>query len=108
MRMIKEDKATSDKLMESGFVSGTMVNFLFEKLLIAESKTNTKFNELFVDVTMGNIQFLKFDISSRGMLSYMIAAPGHAKKPAILRSKQGVERRSSSGSLKLDKLGFQP
>jgi hypothetical protein len=37
-----------------------------------------------------------------------VSNPRKSAKKATLRSKQGVERRSSSGKLKLDKLGFQP
>ena len=86
-----------------------MLNFLFEKVLVDESKKDSKYNELFVEATSGNVLFFKFDISNRGILQYKIEDPKTAAKKAILRSKQGVERRSSStGRLKLDKLGFQP
>lgn len=109
LKMIKGDKAAYDRYNETkGVVSGTMVNYLFEKLLINESKKDPNYNQLFLDVTNGNVYFLKFDLSKSGLFSFEVADPAKAKKPAILRSKQGVERRSSKGSLKLDKLGFQP
>lgn len=109
LKMIKNDKAAYDRYNETnGVVSGTMVNYLYEKLLIQESKNDPSYNELFLDVTVGNVYFLKFDLSKTGIFTFEVADPAKAKKPAILRSKQGVERRSSKGSLKLDKLGFQP
>jgi hypothetical protein len=109
LKMIKQDKAAYDRYNETkGVVSGTMVNYLYEKLLIQQSKEDPKFNELFLDVTTGNVYFLKFDLSKTGVVAFEVSDSSKAKKLATLRSKQGVERRSSSGSLKLDKLGFQP
>lgn len=108
LKMIKNDDAAYNRYNETGVVSGTMVNYLYEKLLIKESKDDERYNELFLDVTSGSVYFLKFDLSKSGIITFEVSDPEKAKKPAILRSKQGVERRSSKGSLKLDKLGFQP
>lgn len=109
LKMIKTDKAAYDRYNETNaVVSGTMVNYLYEKLLIQESKKDPDYNQLFLDVTSGNVYFLKFDLNSRGVFTFEVSDPAKAKKPASLRSKQGVERRSSRGTLKLDKLGFQP
>lgn len=108
MEMISSDEAAKQNLLKNGFVSGTVVNFLFEKILIDISKQDETFHELFLDVTTGNVKFLKFGLTNSGVFSVILEDPKKATKKAILRSKQGVERRSSSGSLKLDKLGFQP
>jgi hypothetical protein len=106
--MINSDEATKQNLLINGFVSGTAVNFLFEKILINISKQDDTFHELFLDVTIGNVKFLKFGLTNSGVFSVVVNDPKKAAKKAVLRSKQGVERRSSKGSLKLDKLGFQP
>jgi hypothetical protein len=108
MNLIKSDASASEKFKETGEVSGTMINFLFEKQLVQESVADTRYDELFLDVTNGNISFLKFDLNSKGKIHYYIESAKNRVKKAKLRSKQGVERRSSKGSLKLDKLGFQP
>lgn len=108
MEMILADPTAAEKYKQTKQVSGTMINFLFEKLLIKQSESDSKYHDLFVDVTEGNVLFLKFDLSNKGKISYLIENPRTAEKKAKLRSKQGVERRSSSGKLKLDKLGFQP
>lgn len=108
MSMINSDEATKQNLLKNGFVSGTVVNFLFEKILIDISKQDETFHELFLDVTTGNVKFLKFGLTNSGIFSVVVDDPKKAIKKAVLRSKQGVERRSSGGSLKLDKLGFQP
>lgn len=106
--MIAADPTAAAKYKQTKQVSGTMVNFLFEKILIKQSELDSKYHDLFVDVTEGNVLFLKFDLSNKGKVTYLIENPRLAEKKAKLRSKQGVERRSSSGKLKLDKLGFQP
>lgn len=108
MSMINSDEATKQNLLKNGFVSGTVVNFLFEKILIDISKQDETFHELFLDVTTGNVKFLKFGLTTTGVFSVVVDDPRKTTKKAFLRSKQGVERRSSTGSLKLDKLGFQP
>jgi hypothetical protein len=108
MKMIRENEYTLSRLEEKKEVRGTMINFLFEKILVDESYNDPKYDELFKDVTKNNILFFKFDLSSRGVVSYLISDPNKSKNPAGLRSKNGVERRRSSGSLNLDKLGFQP
>lgn len=109
MEIIKRDPVAFNHYKEKGYAAGTMLNFLFEKMLVDESKKDSTYNELFVEATSGNILFFKFDITNKGVLQYKIEDPKTAAKKAILRSKQGVERRSSStGRLKLDKLGFQP
>lgn len=108
MSLIKSDPTAAKKYEDTEEVSGTMINFIFEKLLVQQSENDSNYHDLFVDVTEGNVLFLKFDLSSKGKLSFSIDNPRTAQKKAKLRSKQGVERRSSSGRLKLDKLGFQP
>lgn len=108
LALINNDPATKQKLKETGQVSGTMVNFLFEKILIQQSVQDTKYHDLFVDVTAGNVSFFKFTLDMSGKVYYEVSDPKKSSKKAKLRSKQGVERRSSSGRLKLDKLGFQP
>lgn len=109
MDLVKSDTVAFNHYKEKGYAAGTMLNFLFEKVLVEESKKDFKYNELFVEATSGNVLFFKFDISNKGIVQYKIEDPKTAAKKAILRSKQGVERRSSStGRLKLDKLGFQP
>lgn len=105
--IVSEETAHKNFLSKGGKATGTIINFLFEKVLIAISESDPKYHELFVDVTEGNILFLKFDINNRGILYFNIEDPKKSEKKAKLRSKQGVERRSSSGKLKLDKLGFQ-
>lgn len=108
MDLIFADPTAAAKYKQTKQVTGTMINFLFEKLLIKQSETDGMFHELFVDVTEGNVLFLKFDLSNKGKITFLIENPRDSKKKAKLRSKQGIERRSSSGKLKLDKLGFQP
>jgi hypothetical protein len=109
MKMIQEDQITKEHYKKNAGAAGTMINFIFEKSLVEESKKDATYHELFVDVTAGNISFLKFNLSNNGVVEYELADPKKSAKKAILRSKQGVERRSSSsGRLKLDKLGFQP
>ena len=109
MAIIQKDKIAFDHYKANKGAAGTMLNFIFEKALVEESKKDTKYNDLFVEVTSGNVSFFKFDIDSKGKVYFEISDPKKATKKAALRSKQGVERRSSStGRLKLDKLGFQP
>ena len=108
LSLIQADTTAANKYKETKKVTGTMINFIFEKLLVQQSENDTNYHELFVDVTEGNILFLKFDLSKKGKISFLIDDPRNSPKKAKLRSKQGVERRSSSGKLKLDKLGFQP
>jgi hypothetical protein len=108
MKMIKSDASTYEHYKKKGYISGTMINFLFEKVLVEISKRDDSFNELFLDATNKNVHFFKFDLSSKGKLQFGVSDPSKGSKKAYLRSKQGVERRSSSGRLKLDKLGFQP
>ncbi len=109
MNLIKADPTTFQRYKATNVVSGTMVNFLFERLLVRESERDATYNDLFIDATEDNILFLKFDLSNKGVVSFLISNPRESKKKAKLRSKQGVERRSeSTGRLRLDKLGFQP
>lgn len=112
MTMIKADASVLANYKKNGGISGAAINFMFEKIMVDISKNDDKYNELFVDVTSGNVLFFKFDLNAKGILSYALIDPRNATaktKKAALRSKQGVERRSSSsGRLKLDKLGFQP
>jgi hypothetical protein len=108
INLINNDPVAAAKYKETGKVSGTMLNFIFEKLLVKQSELDSMYHELFVDVTEGNVLFLKFDLNQKGKLAFLIENPRQSEKKAKLRSKQGVERRSSTGRLKLDKLGFQP
>lgn len=108
LNLINNDPVAAAKYKETGKVSGTMLNFIFEKLLVKQSELDSMYHELFVDVTEGNVLFLKFDLNQKGKLAFLIENPRQSEKKAKLRSKQGVERRSSTGRLKLDKLGFQP
>ncbi len=108
MDLVFADPTAAARYKQTKQVTGSMINFLFEKQLIKQSEKDSMYHELFVDVTEGNVLFLKFDLSKNGKVSFLIDNPRMAEKKAKLRSKQGVERRSSSGRLKLDKLGFQP
>lgn len=108
MKLIQSDATAAAKYEQTEEVSGTMINFIFEKLLVQQSESDSNYHELFVDVTEGNVMFLKFDLNNKGKITFLIENPRQSAKKAKLRSKQGVERRSSSGKLKLDKLGFQP
>jgi hypothetical protein len=108
MSMVNKDASAKENYAKNKYLGGTVVNFLFEKILIDISKTDSEYNELFLDATAGNVYFFKFDLNAKGVVSYQLNDPKKATKKAALRSKQGVERRSSSGALKLDKLGFQP
>lgn len=108
IRMVEKDPAAAANLKLRKFkLGGSVVNYLFEKILVDISKHDKSFNDLYLDSTNGNVYFFKFDISTNGNVQYLIYNPMSGDKLAILRSKQGVERRSSSsGRLKLDKLGF--
>jgi hypothetical protein len=105
--MANPDAAANFK--KHGAALASMINFLFEKELTKYSKNDDSYHELFVDVTSKSVLFMKFGIDRNGVMTAMISDPRKATKKAYLRSKQGVERRSSStGKLKLDKMGFQP
>jgi hypothetical protein len=108
MALVKRDSAALENFKKNGFLNGTTINFLFEKVLMDISKSDSDYNELFLDATTKNVQFFKFDLNNKGVITYEVSNPRKSAKKATLRSKQGVERRSSSGKLKLDKLGFQP
>jgi len=108
LAMVNKDTSAKENYIKNKYLGGTVINFLFEKILIDISKTDPEYSELFLDATAGNVYFFKFDLNSKGVVSYQLNDPKKATKKAFLRSKQGVERRSSSGALKLDKLGFQP
>lgn len=109
MDVISKNPDASANFKKHGAALASMINFLFEKELAAYSKSDNLYHELFVDVTSGNVMFMKFGIDRKGMMTVQISDPKSSTKRAYLRSKQGVERRSSStGRLKLDKMGFQP
>lgn len=108
MNLVNRDAAAKENFKKNGFLNGTTVNFLFEKILVDISKKDSDYNELFLDATTKNVKFFKFDLNNKGVVVYEVSDPRKSAKKASLRSKQGVERRSSSGKLKLDKLGFQP
>lgn len=116
MELISKDPVALAHYKKNGGAMGSMLNFLFEKQLVEISRNDTTYHDVFVDVTIGNVSFFKFDLSPKsganraiGVVDFEIADPRLSSRKAVLRSKQGVERRSSStGKLKLDKLGFQP
>jgi hypothetical protein len=87
-------------------LTGTAINFIFERILIEVSKRDKSFNELFFDA-VNVVRFFKFYLTENGKVLYKVEKIKLNGKPAQLRSKQGVERRSHHGFLKLDKLGFQ-
>ncbi len=102
MSLIRNNPDTLSRLLETGEVSGKMINFLFEKVLIQQSVDDPKYNELFLDITDGNIFLLKFDLNTKGIIDYGIFNPRKSSKRAVLRSKQGVHAIKNLG-----KLGFQ-
>lgn len=108
IRMVEKDPAAAANFKLRRFkLGGSVVNYLFEKILVDITKYDKSFNDLYLDSTNGNVYFFKFDINTNGNVEYLIYDPKTSGKTAMLRSKQGVERRSSSsGKLKLDKLGF--
>jgi hypothetical protein len=116
MALIAADPVAYEHYKKNGGAMGSMINFLFEKQLVTITKEDSTYHDLFVDITIGNVSFFKFDLSPKsganravGVIDFQIADPRQSHKKAVFRSKQGVERRSSStGKLKLDKLGFQP
>jgi hypothetical protein len=109
MDIIMSNPDAAANFKKHGAALASMINFLFEKELTKFSKTDNSYHELFVDVTSKSILFMKFGIDRKGIMTAVISDPRESQKKAYLRSKQGVERRSSStGRLKLDKMGFQP
>lgn len=107
MDLINNDSLASSQFETTQQVTGTMVNFIFEKILIDMSKNDPLYNELFVDATDGNILILKFDLDRKGNMYFDIEDPKNSDRSAIFRSKQGIERRDLTGKLKLDKLGLE-
>lgn len=109
MRIIDKNPDATANFKKHGAALASMINFLFEKELMKYSKTDSSYHELFVDVTSKSVLFMKFGMDTKGVMTVEISNPKESEKKAYLRSKQGVERRSSStGKLKLDKMGFQP
>ncbi len=109
MKIINDNPDAAANFKKHGAALASMINFLFEKELTKYSKTDASYHELFVDVTSKSVLFMKFGIDRKGIMTALISDPKESAKKAFLRSKQGVERRSSStGKLKLDKMGFQP
>jgi len=109
MKIINENPDASANFKKHGAALASMINFLFEKELAKYSKSDSSYHELFVDATSKSVLFMKFGIDRKGVMTALISDPKESSKKAFLRSKQGVERRSSStGKLKLDKMGFQP
>jgi len=109
MKIIMANPDAAGNFKKHGAALASMINFLFEKELSKYSKNDPLYHELFVDVTSKSVLFMKFGIDKKGTMTVMISDPRESPKKAFLRSKQGVERRSSStGKLKLDKMGFQP
>lgn len=109
MEIILANPDAAANFKKHGAALASMINFLFEKELAKYSKTDSSYHDLFVDVTSRSVLFMKFGIDTKGIMTAVISDPRKSSKKAYLRSKQGVERRSSStGKLKLDKMGFQP
>jgi hypothetical protein len=106
MDLIKDDETANEMLENLEKVTGTMINFIFEKELIQISKEDPSYNQLYVEATEGNVMILKFDLDSKGNMYFDIEDPRASERPASLRSKQGIERRDMTGKLRLDKLGF--
>ena len=106
MELIGEDPTAANMYEEIQQVTGTMINFIFEKILIEHSKNDLNFNKLFEDATDGNILFLRFDIDRRGIIQFNIEKPKDNNNQVVFRSKQGIERRDQFGKIKLDKLGL--
>lgn len=103
--LVQNDTSASALYSELEQITGTMVNFLFEKALIAQSLRDSDYNELYIDVTEGNIYFLKFDLDRKGTMYCSIEKPQNSRQ-AGFRSKQGLSRRNSYGYLSLEKLGM--
>lgn len=109
MDIIMANPDAAGNFKKHGAALASMINFLFEKELAKYSKQDESYHELFVDVTSKSVLFMKFGLDRKGVMTAVISDPRQSPKKAFLRSKQGVERRSSStGRLKLDKMGFQP
>lgn len=108
-KIINKNPDAAANFKKNGAALASMINFLFEKELAKYSKEDTTYHDLFVDVTSKSVLFMKFGLDKNGIMTAVISDPRQSTKKAYLRSKQGVERRSSkTGRLKLDKMGFQP
>lgn len=106
MKLISEDSTASVLYETTEQVTGTMINFLFEKILVQKSQDDPLYNKLYVDANQGNIKILKFNFDLAGNISYNLEEPNESGGVAVLRSKQGIDRRDNNGKLKLDKLGL--
>lgn len=106
MELIQSDVTASNMYEETQQVTGTMINFIFEKILINQSKNDPEYNKLYVEATDGNVLFMRFDLDKRGNMYFAIEDPKQTSNQAAFRSKQGIERRDQYGKIKLDKLGL--
>jgi hypothetical protein len=106
MSLIDQDATAAAMYENTQVVTGTMINFIFEKILIDISKNDPQYNDMYVEATNGNIYILKFDLDTKGNMYFNIEDPATNDKMAVFRSKQGIERRDMTGKLKLDKLGL--
>eukprot|EP00697_Spironema_sp_BW2_P003405 gnl/Spiro4/14549_TR7846_c0_g1_i1.p1 gnl/Spiro4/14549_TR7846_c0_g1~~gnl/Spiro4/14549_TR7846_c0_g1_i1.p1 ORF type:complete len:244 (-),score=41.36 gnl/Spiro4/14549_TR7846_c0_g1_i1:622-1353(-) len=106
MTLVQNDAKAADMYEETQQVTGTMINFIFEKFLIDISKNDSLYDEMYVDATNNNVLILKFDLDKKGNMYFNIEDPKENDRAASFRSKQGIERRDMTGKLKLDKLGL--
>lgn len=106
IQLVQSDPKAADMYEETQQVTGTMVNFIFEKILIEQSKKDPEYNNLYVEATDGNVLFLRFDLDRRGNMYFAIEDQKQSSNQATFRSKQGIERRDQYGKIKLDKLGL--
>lgn len=104
--LIENEPKAAEMYEETEQVTGTMINFIFEKKLIEISKNDPDYNQFYIDATESNVQILKFDLDRQGNMYFRIEDPKNNDKMASFRSKQGIERRDMTGKIKLDKLGL--
>jgi hypothetical protein len=91
MQLIDDNDVARQKYEEKEEVTATMINFIFEKILIQQSVNDPLYNELFIDANNRNVHVLKFDFDSSGKVSYKLQAPKNTTS-AVFRSKNDVGR----------------
>lgn len=106
MSLIENDAKAANMYEEIQQVTGTMINFIFEKILIEQSKNDPNYTKLYVEATDGNVLFMRFDLDKHGNMYFAIEDPKQSTNQAVFRSKQGIERRDQYGKVRLDKLGL--
>lgn len=106
LQLIEADATAAALYEETEQVTGTMINFIFEKILIEQSKNDPMFTEMYIEATQNNIMVMKFELDLSGRMYFSIEDPSQTNGTVALRSKQGIERRDMTGKLKLDKLGL--